>query len=475
MAMGRRRPRQESLFVSTDRLTPSAGHPFYTRLNGLLAEAGFDRWIEARCAPYYAQAETRGQPSVPPGVYFRMLFVGYFEGLDSQRGIAWRCADSFSLRAFLGVPLHESTPDHSTMTNTRQRLPAEVFDEVFQFVLGIAEAKALIAGRTVGVDSTTLEANAAMKSIVRKDTGEDWTAYVVRLMREAGVAGEGETPSREEVVRFDKARTDKTAGNDDWQSATDPDARIARMKDGTTHLAYKAEHVVDLESDLILAAEIRPANHADTATLADSLAAAQLNLQAAGSAAAIAEAAADKGYHAAKTIELCDFLEVRTYIPEPKKREPSESKAEGKSKRKRKSKRAEKPEAERKAVANNRRRMGRAKGKQLQRRRSEVVERTFAHVCETGGSRRSHLRGLADVGKRYAVAAAAHNLGRILRKLTGVGKPKALQGGIGASATAAGLLRRSEKAVLDTARRIHAWAASGRGSWEGRAGQVAPA
>jgi len=420
MAMGKRKPRQESLFVSTDQLTPSAGHPFYQKLNALLAEAGFDRWAESRCAKYYEQAEKRGQPSLPPGVYFRMLFVGYFENLDSQRGIAWRCADSLSLRAFLGIPLDEGTPDHSTMTNTRKRLPAEVFDEVFQFVLGIAEAKALIAGKVVGVDSTTLEANAAMKSIVRKDTGEDWTAYVVRLMREAGVVGPDETPSKEEVIRFDRKREDKSASNEDWKSETDPDAKIAKMKDGTTHLAYKAEHVVDLEADLILAAELRPATDADTATLADSLAAAQLNLKASGSEAVIEEAAADKGYHAAATLELCNFLEVRTYIPEPKKKP---SKGKGKSK----SKRAEKPEAERRAVANNRRRMGGAKGKKLQRRRSEVVERTFAHVCETGGSRRSHLRGLANVAKRYVIAAAAHNLGRILRKLTGVGKPKALQ------------------------------------------------
>ena len=115
-----------------------------------------------------------------------MLLVGYFEGIDSQRGIAWRCADSLTLRQFLGIPLDESTPDHSTLTNTRQRLPEEVFDEVFQFVLRIAAEKKLLSGKTVGVDSTTLEANAAMKSIVRRDTGEDWKEYVTRLMREEG-------------------------------------------------------------------------------------------------------------------------------------------------------------------------------------------------------------------------------------------------------------------------------------------------
>lgn len=430
MAMGKRKPRQESLFIATDRLTPSAGHPFYQKLNALLAEADFDRWIERRCVGYYEQEEKRGQPSVPPGVYFRMLLVGYFEGLDSQRGIAWRCADSLSLRQFLGVPLDEGTPDHSTMTVTRKRLPPEVFDEVFRFVLRIAAAKKLLVGKTVGVDSTTLEANAAMKSIVRRDTGEDWKAYVTRLMREDGVIGPEEQPSDEDIRRFDKKRKGKTVSNAEWKSTTDEDARITAMKDGTTHLAYKAEHVVDLASDLVLAAEIHPADHADTATLADSLVAAQLHLQAAVGQATIEEAAADKGYHAVATIELCDFLDVRTYIPEPKRAHPLTL--------------SDKPESHRRAVRNLRRRMKRAKGKRLQRRRSEVVERTFAHICETGGSRRSHLRGLVNVTKRYLMAAAAHNLGRILRRLTGIGKPRVLQGHGGLAALAqrlAALLR----------------------------------
>jgi transposase len=417
MAMGKRKPRQESLFVTTDQLTPSAGHPFYQKLNALLAEAGFDRWIERRCVASYEREEKRGQPSLPPGVYFRMLLVGYFENIDSQRGIAWRCADSFSLRAFLGIPLHEGTPDHSTLTNTRKRLPQEVFEEVFQFVLGIAEAKKLIAGKTVGVDSTTLEANAAMKSIVRRDTGEDWKDYVTRLMREEGVIGPEEKPSKAEVLRYDRKRKDKTVSNTEWKSEVDPDAKIARMKDGTTHLAYKAEHVVDLDSDLVLAAEIGPATAADTMTLSDSLVAAQLNLKAAGSQAVIQEAAGDKGYHAAATIEMCDFFDVRTYIPEPKTAETATW--------------PDKPEEQRRAALNNRSRMQRSKGKAMQRRRSEVVERTFAHICETGGSRRSHLRGLVNVTKRYLIAVAAHNLGRILRRLTGIGKPKALQGSAG--------------------------------------------
>lgn len=417
MAMGKRKARQESLFVATDRLMQSAGHPFYEKLNDLLEEAKFDHWVEGRCTQYYEQEEKCGRPSIVPGVYFRMLLVGYFEGIDSQRGIAWRCADSLSLRAFLGIPLDEGTPDHSTLTNTRKRLPAEVFEEMFQFVLGIAEAKQLIAGKTVGVDSTTLEANAAMKSIVRRDTGEDWKQFVTRLMREEGAIGAEEQPSDEEIRRFDKKRKNKKVSNAEWQSPSDKDARIARMKDGTTHLAYKAEHVVDLESELVLAAEIRPADHADTATLIDSLAAAQTNLEKADSEVVIEEAVADKGYHAAETIELGDALDIRTYIPEPQRAQES--------------KLADRPEEQRRAVLNNRRRVQRAKSKALQRRRSEVVERTFAHICETGGSRRSHLRGLINVTKRYLITVAAHNLSRILRRLTGVGKPRVLQGAAG--------------------------------------------
>src|SRR5947199_10747647 len=261
MAMGKRTSRQEALFIATDHLTQAPGHPFYQRLNGLLAEAGFDRWVQRRCRAYYEQDEPRGRKSIPPGVYFRMLFVGYFEGLDSQRGIAWRCADSLALRQFLGLPLDEGTPDHSTLTNTRKRLPPEVF----RFVLSSAAEKKLLSGKTAGVDSTTLEANAAMKSIVRKDTGEDWKEYVTRLMRAEGVIEPEQEPTDEEIRRYDKKRRNKTVSNAEWESSTDADARITKMKDGRTHLAYKAEHVVDLESDFVRAAEISPAGHAATA------------------------------------------------------------------------------------------------------------------------------------------------------------------------------------------------------------------
>jgi transposase len=420
--MGKRKPVQETLFVSHDNLPRSAAHPFYAKLNELLEETGFDRWLEKRCARYYAQEEKRGQPSIPPGLYFRMLMVGYFEGIDSQRGIAWRCADSLSLRQFLGVALGQQTPDHSTLSITRKRLPQEVFEEVFQFVLGIAVVKNLVSGKTVGVDSTMLEANAALKSILRRDTCEDWKEYVTRLMRAEGVIEAEEEPSDEEVRRYDKTRKNKKVSNEEWFSPNDADSRIAQMKDGRTHLAYKAEHVVDLKSDVVLATEVLPADQGDTQTMVDSVMQAQVNLAEAGSKQQIEEVAADKGYHAANTLELCEALNMRTYIPEPQRKHPSRWTDK-------------RPEFQH-VVYGNRRRIRRAKGRQLQRRRSELCERTFAHICDSGGMRRTWLRKLVNVTKRYLIAAAAHNLGRVLRKLFGIGKPKSLQGGGGFAALA---------------------------------------
>ncbi len=414
MALGRRKDaRQEELFVPHDRLPRSEGHVFYRQLNQLLAESGFDRFVETLCAPHYQPSGTPGRPSIPPGVYFRMLLVGYFEGIGSQRGIAWRCHDSLSLREFLGVPLTEDAPDHSSLTRVRDRLPLEAHAGAFQFVLKLADEQGLLKGKTVGVDSTTLEANAAMKSIVRKETGEDWRTYVVGLMKEQGVVEADAEPTDEEIRRFDKKRKNKKVSNEEWESKTDPDARIAKMKDGRTHLAYKAEHVVDLASELILAAEVYHADQADQHTLVDSVMEAQVHLNEAGIEATIEEAAADKGYHAAEQLELADGLSLRTYIPEPE--------------RKHKLRWTDKPPELKAAVYANRRRTKREKSKRLQRLRSERVERSFAHVCETGGARRLWLWGIEKIRKRHMMAALARNLGLVMRALFGIGTPRGLQ------------------------------------------------
>jgi IS5 family transposase len=391
----------------------------------LLDEAGFEPFVEDLCRPYYT--EGFGRPGVPPGVYFRMLLFGYFEGLASQRGIAWRCADGRSAQAFLGLPPHKATPDHSSLTKIRQRLPASVHEQVFVFVLKLAEDKGLLPGKTVGVDSTFLEANASMKTIVRRDSGDDWKEYLRKLAAEAGI----DHPTDEELRRFDRQRQDKKVSNADWVSPTDPDSKIARMKDGSTHLAYKAEHVVDLETELVLAAEVYAADQPDSATLLESTVTAQVNVMEAESGlsldelatqpeaavaavTAIEEAAADKGYHKAETLADCEAAGVRTYIPEAQ----------------RTTKRVwtDKPAAWEKAYRNNRRRVGESRSKRLQKLRSEKVERAFAHVCETGGGRRSWLRGLVEVGKRYLMQVAGHNLGIIMRRVFGKGTPRSLQG-----------------------------------------------
>jgi transposase len=346
MALGKHREEQQEMWVATTSLPKSVGHVFYRKLNRLLAEADFDRRVEEMCEPYYHAH--LGRPSIPPGVYFRMLLVGYYEGIGSQRGIAWRCSDSLSLREFLGIPLTEEAPDHSSLTRVRDRLPLEVHAAVFQWVLALAAEKKMLPGKTVAVDATTLEADAAMKSIVRCDTGEDWNEYLRRLMKEReGV----ENPTDEELRRFDKQRKDKRVSNEEWVSATDPDSRITKMKDGTTHLAYKAEHVVDLKTELVLAASIRHADEGDADTMVDSVVEARVNLSEAGIDAEIEEAVADKGYHATDTIELAESLGVRTYIPE----------------RKMKGKRnwRDVPEEKRRAVLNNRRRVQGARSKRL--------------------------------------------------------------------------------------------------------------
>ena len=422
MALGKRRDEQQEMWVATTSLPKSEGHVFYRKLNCLLAEADFDRTIEKLCEPHYHTQ--LGRPSIPPGVYFRMLLVGYFEGIGSQRGIAWRCGDSLSLREFLGVPLSEDTPDHSSLTRVRDRLPLEVHTAVFQLVLQMAADKGLLKGKTVAVDSTNLEANAAMKSIVRRDTGEDWNDYLRRLLKEEqGV----ENPTDEELRRFDRQRKNKRVSNEEWMSSTDPESRIAKMKDGRTHLAYKAEHVVDLETEVVLAASIRPADEVDVATIVDSVMEATTHLSEAGLEAEIEEAVADKGYHATDTLELADSLGIRTYIPEPKRK--------GNGKRNWK----DVAEEKRRAVLNNRRRTRGARSKRLQRLRSERVERSFAHICETGGARRSWLCGIEKVQKRYLIAAVARNLGLLMRKLFDMGTARGQQaeGGLACVASTA--------------------------------------
>jgi len=376
------------------------------KLNRLLDDVGFDGFVEELCRVYYA--ERLGRPGIPPGVYFRMLFIGYMEGLDSQRAIAWRCSDSRSLQSFLGCAITDATPDHSSLTVIRQRLPLDVHEAVFTFILSIAEMKKLLKGKSVAVDSTLIEANAAMKSIVRRDTGDNWKEYIRHLMAEEGI----DDATDEDIRKFDKKRKKKVS-NKEWASPSDADARIAKMKDGRTHMAYKTEHAIDLETDIVLAAGVYGADEADTATLCETLALAQAHTMLAGSDSQIKDVVADKGYHSTDNAVQCEAWGIRSYIPERESRW--------------RRKWIDKPASHKHAVYGNRRRVRGDRGKQLGRLRSEYVERSFAHVCETGGARRSWLRGLENVKKRYLMCVAGRNLGVIMRALFGVGKPRTLQ------------------------------------------------
>lgn len=416
MAMGRRKDQeqQEELWVPREALAKGAGHPFYQRLNQLLEASGFDEFVEERCQRFYKE-EKRGRPSLIPGVYFRLLLIGYFEGLDSERGIAWRAQDSLALRRFLGLRLNDAPPDHSTISRTRRLIDLETHREVFTWVLRLLAEKGLLKGQTLGIDATTLEANAAMRTIVRRETGEGYQEFLKRLAQESGIA----TPTREDLARLDRKRAHK-GSNEEWEHPHDPDARITKMKDGRTHLAHKVEHAVDLTSGAVVAVNLAPGDAGDTATVGETVCEAGEQIATVASAAPEAgvnpegpqEIVLDKGYHSNEVLVKLAGWEVRSYCSEPERgRRRWEGKAE-----------------EQAAVYSNRRRIHGERGKRLLRQRGEKLERSFAHLYETGGMRRVHLRHHPNILKRLLVQGAAFNLGLVMRKISGKGTPRGWQG-----------------------------------------------
>lgn len=413
MSMKRRsRGRQESLWIPHDAVTSSPGHPFYERLEGILRDEGFDSFAESRCSRYYA--EKQGRPSIAPGVYFRMLLIGYFERIDSERGICWRCADSLSLRSFLGLGLDERTPEHSSLSRIRRRLPLEVHAAVFGWVLGVLGERGLIDGKTLGVDATTVEANAALRSIVRRDSGESYESFLKGLARESGI----ETPTRAELAKLDKKRP-KKGSNRDWKNPNDPDAEIMKMKDGRTHLAHKVEHAVDMSGEgAVVAVTVHGGAKGDTKSLPETLQEAQSNLDELADDPecgerihedAGREVVTDKGYHGKDALLALSEGEYRTYISEPER-----------------GRRKWKDHEDAQAVTYaNRRRIRGDRGKRLLRRRGEALERPFAHYLEAGGMRRTHLREHENIYKRLLVHVAGFNLGVLMRTLFGTATPRA--------------------------------------------------
>src|ERR1700674_4613057 len=418
MAMGTREKReeQEDLWVAHAELAVAPGHPFYQRLNELLEAARFDEFVEGRCAKFYAAKY--GRPSLTPGIYFRALLIGYFEGIDSERGIAWRLADSLALRGFVGIALDEYTPDHSTISRTRRLIDLDTHREVFAWVLSLLADRGLLKGKRIAIDATTLEANAAMRAIVRRDTGESYEEFLRGLAKASGMA----TPTREDLARLDRKRK-KRMSNQEWKSPADGDARIAKNKDGRTHLAHKAEHAVDLDTGAVVAVTLEGADQGDTTTLDATLSEAgmavaelvgreaelQLDDKPKVNVNGIEELVTDKGYHSGAVVKRVKSYEVRSYIPE--KQQKGRRNWQGKAE-------------EQQAVYQNRRRVQGEYGKSLLRRRGELVERSFAHCYESGGMRRTHLRGHENILKRQLIHVGAFNLSLILRKLMGAGTPR---------------------------------------------------
>ena len=421
MAMGTRkqRERQEDLWVVSSEVVGTPAHAFYDRLNQVLYQHHFDRNVEQLCKRYYKGR--KGRPSITPGVYSRSLLLGYFEGIDSERGIAWRLADSLSMRNFISYALTEETPDHSTFSRTRRLYSVETHKAVFRWVLKILAEEGLVEGKTVSIDATTLEANAALRSLVRRDNGQKYDDYLKDLAKAAGI----ENPTREQLARLDRKRK-KKGSNQDWKNPYDPDSRIAKMKDGSTHMAHKAEHAVDLSSGALLAVTLQAADQGDTTTIHQTLAeagdaVAELIEHEVATApvekpkvhiGGVEEVVADKGYHSGAVLQEVHGVGCRSYIPEPDR---GRRNWEGK-------------QDEQKQVYANRRRTRGERGKELQRTRSELTERSMAHMYETGGMRRVHLKGRNNILKRLLVHAGGFNLALIMRKLVGVGKPRRLQG-----------------------------------------------
>ena len=407
MAMGKRKRQatQASIWVATQDLPRSAAHPFYARLNQILDQHDFDGFVEGLCERFYAD---EGRPGLPPGRYFRLLLIGYFEGLDAERAIAWRAADSFALREFLKLVLPEAPPDHSTISRTRRLIDLETHEAAFTWMLQRLADAGLVNGKTVGIDATTLEANAALRSIVRRDTGESYQDFLTKLAQASGI----ETPTRADLARIDRKRK-KKGSNDDWTHPHDPDAKITKMKDGRTHLAHKAEHAVDLETGAIVGVTVQDADDGDTTTCVETLIDTAERVETVRpEGEGIEEIVGDKGYHSNQSLVDFEAVGIRSYISEPDRGRRNWTKH---------------PTA-RNAVYRNRRRIRGPRGLRLLRLRGERLERSFAHLYETGGLRRLYLRGHDNIRKRLLIHAGGFNLGLLMRQVIGVGTPRGLQG-----------------------------------------------
>jgi transposase len=425
---------QAEFWVATHQLPTSAKSTFYARLDETLESFGFADKVRALCAPAY-KSTNAGRPGIDPVVYLKMIMVGFFEDLPSERAIAARCADSMSIRSFLNYGLEEKTPDHSTFTVIRQRLGLEIYQQIFTLTLQALREHGLLRGKNLGIDSSVIEANASLRALVHRNTEEQYWDYVKRLAAENGI-----DPQNTAAVRkFDRHREGK-GSNKDWENPHDPDAKIGRTKDGATDMIYKPEAVVDLDTGAIVQADVHPGDQADHKEMATRVLEAQQTINQASGAKpdtlTVTSVTSDKGYYAVTELQALQQEDIRTVISDPidhrrvDKLEPQEQRAVRAARRSVKSK----------------------SGKDLLRRRGMHIERSFAHILDAGGMRRTTLRGWENLNKRFKLAAAFYNLSQLMRTIFGFGTPKQLEAAMERDGSALfclfGLLLRLTEAVI---------------------------
>lgn len=400
---------QQEFWVATSDLPKSAKTTFYDKLQATLDDFGFEGKVRDICLPYYKQTPV-GRPGIDPVVYVKMIMVGFFEDLPSERAIAARCADSLAIRSYLKYELQENTPDHSSLSIIRQRLGVEVYQQIFQVMLQALQAHGLLRGKNVGIDSSVIEANASLRALVHRNTSEEYWEYVKKL-----AAAEGIDPQDAAAVRkFDRTRPGK-GSNQEWVNLHDPDAKIGRKKDGATDMIYKPEVVVDLDTGAIVQAMVNPGDQLDHQDVAARVLEAQQNINAAREQPAetltIETATADKGYYSVPELDALQREEIKTVISDPID-----------------NRRVDKlPEDLQKVVRRARRTVKSRRGKRLLARRGMHIERTFAHILDCGGNRRTTLRGQENLNKKYKLAAAIYNLSQLMRRLFGFGTSKQLE------------------------------------------------
>ena len=399
---------EPELFVPSCRLVRPATSPFYSKLDETLNSLSFPSQVRTLCAPAYSDTG-RGRPGIDPVVYFKMLMVGFFEDIASERDIAERCQDSISLRAFLGYDLTQATPDHSSLSIIRQRLGVELYHQVFVLILKALQDHGLLKGRNIGIDTSVIQANASLRNLVNRNTQEAYWDYVRRLAGENGI----DPNDTDAVRRFDRKRP-KTLSNQEWVNPFEPDAKIGPTKTGATDMIYKPEHTVDLETGAIVQAEIRLGHEADAQDLGLHVMQAQENINQVRELPAdrltIQSTTADKAYHAVEEMKFLHGEGIRTVIADPVRNRTMENLTT----------------EDAKVVRGAKRSCASQSGKELLRSRGMHLERSFAHVLDAGGARRTTLRGRKNLNKRYKISAAIYNLSQLMRKLFGIGTPKQL-------------------------------------------------